>query len=91
MPVYACGNAYAVRPCSRLCVLPLTPSRSPLSVYDLQVSTMSANSTETGPTKSVGPDYRAESQKPFATVSNPVKYENVITLPQTPQLIALLT
>lgn len=53
-------------------------------------STMSAL-PEVGPTKSVGPDYRAESQKPSATVSTKVPYDNVITLPQTPQLIALLT
>ena len=46
---------------------------------------------QTGPTQCVGPNYRAESQKPTATVSTEVEYENVITLPQTPQLIALLT
>ncbi|RYP56812.1 hypothetical protein DL771_011587 [Monosporascus sp. 5C6A] len=44
-----------------------------------------------GPTQCVGPDYRSESQKPIATVSTEVKYDNVVTLPQTPQLIALLT
>ncbi|KAI1736164.1 uracil phosphoribosyltransferase-domain-containing protein [Xylaria scruposa] len=44
-----------------------------------------------GPTQCVGPDYRSESQKPIATVSTEVKYETVTTLPQTPQLIALLT
>ncbi|KAK6075322.1 uracil phosphoribosyltransferase [Seiridium cupressi] len=52
---------------------------------------MSADSPKLGPTKCVGPDYRSESQKPTATVSTQVKYDNVITLPQTPQLIALLT
>lgn len=41
------------------------------------------------PAQSVGPDYRPE--KPIATVSTPVSFENVHTLPQTPQLIALLT
>lgn len=46
---------------------------------------------QAGPTQCVGPDYRTESQKPTATVSTEVKYDNVITLPQTPQLIALLT
>ncbi|KAI9646944.1 Uracil phosphoribosyltransferase, synthesizes UMP from uracil [Ciborinia camelliae] len=40
-------------------------------------------------TQCVGPDYRPE--KPIATVSTPVSFENVHTLPQTPQLIALLT
>jgi len=43
------------------------------------------------PKQSVGPDYRPERLKPTATVSTPVSFENVHTLPQTPQLIALLT
>lgn len=43
------------------------------------------------PSQSVGPDYRSEKQKPIATVSTEVKFENVHVLPQTPQLIALLT
>ncbi|MCJ1472851.1 Uracil phosphoribosyltransferase, synthesizes UMP from uracil [Lambiella insularis] len=43
------------------------------------------------PTQSVGPDYRSETQKPTATISTQVRYENVHILPQTPQLIALLT
>jgi len=43
------------------------------------------------PTQGVGPDYRTESQKPTATVSTGVEFENVTVLPQTPQLIALLT
>ncbi|KAI0472037.1 uracil phosphoribosyltransferase-domain-containing protein [Xylariaceae sp. FL0804] len=46
---------------------------------------------QAGPTQSVGPDYRSPSQKPSATVSTAVQHENVVTLPQTPQLIALLT
>jgi uracil phosphoribosyltransferase len=45
----------------------------------------------TSPKQSVGPDYRDEKQKPTATVSTAVPFENVHTLPQTPQLIALLT
>lgn len=49
------------------------------------------NRPQVGPTQCVGPDYRSESQKPIATVSTEVKYETVTTLPQTPQLIALLT
>ncbi|KAI1190295.1 uracil phosphoribosyltransferase-domain-containing protein [Nemania serpens] len=49
------------------------------------------NRPHVGPTQCVGPDYRSESQKPIATVSTEVKYETVTTLPQTPQLIALLT
>jgi len=43
------------------------------------------------PKQSVGPDYRPEKQKPTATVSTEVPFENVHTLAQTPQLIALLT
>lgn len=43
------------------------------------------------PTQCVGPDYRAANQKPMATVSTAVRFDNVTVLPQTPQLIALLT
>jgi hypothetical protein len=43
------------------------------------------------PKQSVGPDYRPKQQKPTATVSTEVPFDNVHTLPQTPQLIALLT
>ncbi|KAI0019625.1 uracil phosphoribosyltransferase-domain-containing protein [Xylariomycetidae sp. FL0641] len=49
------------------------------------------NRPNVGPTQCVGPEYRSASQKPFATVSTEVKYDNVVILPQTPQLIALLT
>ncbi|KXJ92886.1 uracil phosphoribosyltransferase [Microdochium bolleyi] len=55
---------------------------------------MSADSSsrpQAGPTQCVGPPYRSESQKPSATVSVEVNHENVVTLAQTPQLIALLT
>lgn len=45
----------------------------------------------TAPAHCVGPDYRPEAQKPTATVSTEVSYDNVHILPQTPQLIALLT
>ncbi|KAJ0388223.1 hypothetical protein COL922a_000854 [Colletotrichum nupharicola] len=44
-----------------------------------------------GPTQCVGPLYRSESQKPSATISTEMNLDNVIILPQTPQLIALLT
>ena len=43
------------------------------------------------PALGVGPDYRPASEKPTATVSKDVKYDNVHILPQTPQLISLLT
>ena len=40
-------------------------------------------------TQGVGPTYKTE--KPTATVSTPVDFETVTVLPQTPQLIALLS
>lgn len=43
------------------------------------------------PAQGVGPTYRSEDEKPTATVSKEVSYENVHILSQTPQLIALLT
>ncbi|KAF2205813.1 PRTase-like protein [Delitschia confertaspora ATCC 74209] len=43
------------------------------------------------PSQSVGPEYRPAEEKPTATVSTGVSHENVHILPQTPQLIALLT
>lgn len=53
---------------------------------------MSTNSTESRcGTLSLGPDYRPDTQKPKATVSTQVAHENVVILPQTPQLIALMT
>ncbi|KAK4203666.1 putative uracil phosphoribosyltransferase [Triangularia verruculosa] len=48
-------------------------------------------SQEVAPVKCVGPEYRAEDQKPTATVSTVVHFDNVTVLPQTPQLIALLS
>lgn len=43
------------------------------------------------PAHGLGPDYRPDTQKPTATVSTAVTYDNVHILSQTPQLIALLT
>lgn len=43
------------------------------------------------PAQGVGPIYRPDGEKPTATVSQEVSYENVHVLPQSPQLIALLT
>lgn len=43
------------------------------------------------PVQGVGPIYRPDGEKPTATVSKEVSYENVHVLSQTPQLIALLT
>jgi len=42
-------------------------------------------------TTPVGPSYRTHQQKPSATVSVDVNLDNVHVLPQTPQLIALLS
>ena len=50
-----------------------------------------AEPSPTAPMRCLGPDYRADSQKPAATISKDVPFENVHVLPQTPQLIALLT
>jgi len=50
-----------------------------------------APSTEKPHEEALGPDYVAEEQKPKATVSTVVPHENVIVLPQTSQLISLLT
>ncbi|KAF2490231.1 uracil phosphoribosyltransferase [Lophium mytilinum] len=47
--------------------------------------------SQPAPSQSVGPLYRSESQKPTATVSTKLEHDNVHILPQTPQLIALLT
>ena len=43
------------------------------------------------PSKNLGPDYKPDEEKPEATVSTEVGHSNVHILPQTPQLIALLT
>ncbi|KEY66554.1 hypothetical protein S40285_05159 [Stachybotrys chlorohalonatus IBT 40285] len=48
-------------------------------------------SSETPSTQCVGPDFVAQDQKPSATVSAEVHFDNVRVLPQTPQLIALLS
>ncbi|KAJ9642902.1 Uracil phosphoribosyltransferase, synthesizes UMP from uracil [Coniosporium apollinis] len=52
---------------------------------------MPSASQNPAPSKCVGPEYRSSNEKPTATVSTEVSYENVHILPQTPQLIALLT
>ncbi|MCJ1429216.1 Uracil phosphoribosyltransferase, synthesizes UMP from uracil [Sticta canariensis] len=52
---------------------------------------MDHTSESTAPEGCVGPDYRPKTEKPTATVSTQILYDNVHILPQTPQLIALLT
>ncbi|KAK0265093.1 Uracil phosphoribosyltransferase, synthesizes UMP from uracil [Friedmanniomyces endolithicus] len=49
------------------------------------------DTTQRAPSDHLGPDYKPTDQKPTATVSTKVAHENVTVLPQTPQLIALLT
>ena len=56
----------------------------------LSISMCSATDT-IAPAHCVGPDYRPKAQKPTATISTEVRYDNVHILPQTSQLIALLT
>lgn len=46
---------------------------------------------ENAPSQCLGPNYRSDGDKPTATVSKDVKHDTVHVLPQTPQLIALLT
>lgn len=43
------------------------------------------------PSKCVGPEYKDSKDKPTATVSTQIDDANVHILPQTPQLISLLT
>ncbi|KAL8928020.1 MAG: hypothetical protein Q9208_002095 [Pyrenodesmia sp. 3 TL-2023] len=52
---------------------------------------MSISEQTIAPAHSLGPEYRPKAQKPMATVSSEVAYDNAHVLPQTPQLIALLT
>lgn len=52
---------------------------------------MSTTTGTVAPAHRVGPDYRPDAQKPTATVSTHISYDNVHILPQTSQLLALLT
>ncbi|THY34962.1 uracil phosphoribosyltransferase [Aureobasidium pullulans] len=52
---------------------------------------LSMSDKSNAPSQCLGPNYRAEGEKPTATVSKKVRHDNVHVLPQTPQLIALLT
>lgn len=53
---------------------------------------MSTNMTDKpASTQCIGPSHRPSDQKPSATVSVEVAFDNVCILPQTPQLIALLS
>ncbi|RMY69970.1 hypothetical protein D0862_14805 [Hortaea werneckii] len=74
------------------------PRKHPVHPY--QVSIMAPDDTKlqrpTGvlqraPSGHLGPEYKRNDEKPSATVSTKVAHENVTILPQTPQLIALLT
>ncbi|KIW09396.1 uracil phosphoribosyltransferase [Verruconis gallopava] len=46
---------------------------------------------EKTPSRNLGPSYKPDEEKPTATVSTEIGHSNVHILPQTPQLIALLT
>lgn len=50
-----------------------------------------AEKDEKAPSQCMGPDYRSDGDKPTATVSKQIPHDTVHILPQTPQLIALLT
>jgi uracil phosphoribosyltransferase len=52
---------------------------------------MASNEPVPSPAQGVGPIGQPDGEKPTATVSKEVSYENVHVLAQTPQLIALLT
>ena len=52
---------------------------------------MASSTKVIAPANCVGPAYRPKEQKPTATISTEITYDNVHILPQTPQLIALLT
>ncbi|CAF9943160.1 MAG: Uracil phosphoribosyltransferase, synthesizes UMP from uracil [Alectoria fallacina] len=52
---------------------------------------MSSAAGTIAPAHRVGPDYRPDAQKPTATISTQISYDNVHILPQTSQLLALLT
>jgi hypothetical protein len=64
-------------------------SHRPRIILKYFITIMSKNIESDPPSQCVGPSYREE--KPTATVSTAVAAENVHVLPQTPQLIALLT
>ncbi|TGZ84535.1 PRTase-like protein [Ascodesmis nigricans] len=49
------------------------------------------SSAAEAPAAPIGPEYKDKEEKPQATVSTPISSQNVHILPQTPQLIALLT
>ena len=49
------------------------------------------NALQKVPSEHLGPEYKPIDEKPEATVSKRVPQDNVHILPQTPQLIALLT
>ncbi len=69
------------------CVFLFSP---PLLSPRLQPRMSSMTGTK-APAHRVGPDYRPDAQKPTATVSTNILYDNVHILPQTSQLLALLT
>lgn len=83
----------AIEDCEELPVACPIPSNLPHDYY-LGCAVQPKMSSTTGtkaPAHRVGPDYRPDAQKPTATVSTQISYDNVHILPQTSQLLALLT
>ena len=64
---------------------------SPIYLSALYILNLIQMASKTAPSACVGPDYRSEDNKPKATISTKISSDNVHVLPQTPQLIALLT
>lgn len=60
-------------------------------IAQLVVALVGNMADQEAPTQHVGPEYRSPDEKPKATVSKTLDLENLQVLPQTPQLIALLT
>jgi len=55
------------------------------------MTTPASHTTEACADVPIGPDYKQKDEKPKATVSGKIEFDTVHVLPQTPQLIALLT
>lgn len=55
------------------------------------MSSKEDGSLERVPSDHIGPEYKSMDEKPKATVSKTLDLDNLQILPQTPQLIALLT
>ena len=79
------------KPCDRGIILEITLSPSSLSPAMPPQGQEPEGVGQRAPSDRLGPAYRSKEERPKATVSTKVTHENVTILPQTPQLIALLT